>query len=202
MKMKPYRKHLIIIHGAGPKHYRSLEDGTGDWQKELVHHFSKTFKVIAPEFPSLTKPKYEEWRELMDKKLAAIHGEIIFVSHSLGGCFLMKYLSENKISQKITALLLVATPFSQFTGFEAPKNFSSLLKIPNRNLYHSLDDVEVPFAHAVKYQELLDAKLNTFDKQGHYFKRAEFSLIINDIEAIERDIDSPFPDQSVLSNPS
>lgn len=180
MKVKKF-KNLIIIHGAGPKHYRSLEDGSGDWQSKLPALFNSDYKIISPQFPSLTKPSYEEWKILLEKYLAKLHGEVIFVGHSLGGCFLLKYLSEEKIALKINGLYLVAMPFNTIKGFEAPKDFTALSKIPNIFLYHSIDDVEVPYAHALIYQERLQATLRTFSDRGHYFKRSEFPEIGQDI---------------------
>ena len=197
--MENLKKNLILIHGAGPKHYRSLADGTGDWQAKLPTLLGDGYKILRPEMPSLTKPSYAEWKILMDKYVAKVRGELTFVGHSLGGAFLVKYLTEEKISQKISGLYIVSAPFNTVKGFEAPTDISALKKIENIFLYHSIDDVEVPYAHALIYQSRLQAELRTFTDRGHYFKRAEFTEIAQDIKmATARSDQRPLPD---ISNP-
>lgn len=182
--MRNLKKHVIIIHGAGPKHYRSLADGSGDWQALLPSNLGDDYKVLAPQMPSPKNPSYDEWKILLAKYLARVRGdEVIFVGHSLGGSFLLKYLSEEIIEQKITGLYLVATPFNTIKGFEAPIDFLQFRFIQNLYLYHSTDDVEVPYAHAMMYQERLKANLRTYTDRGHYFKRSEFTEIAQDIKS-------------------
>ena len=180
--MRNLKTNVIIIHGAGPKHYRSLEDGSGDWQAKLPSVLGEDYKVIAPQMPSPKNPSYEEWKILLDKNLAKLKGEIIFVGHSLGGSFLLKYLTQEVITQNISGLFLVATPFNTIKGFEAPDNFSKLQSIKNVFLYHSIDDVEVPYAHSIIYKDRMNAMLKTYTDSGHYFKRSEFSDIGLDIK--------------------
>ena len=182
--MKTTKKIIINIHGAGPKHYRFLEDGSGDWQSSLPSVLGNEFKVIAPQMPSPRNPTFEEWKILLDKYLAKINSEVIFVGHSLGASFLLKYLSQEKILQKVIGLFLVAMPFNKIDGFEVPNDLSQFSSIKNINLYHSMDDVEVPYAHALMYKDRLNANLKSYTTQGHFFKRSEFQDIANDIKAI------------------
>lgn len=179
--MSTQKSNVIIVHGAGPKHYRSLADGSGNWQAQLPESLGSSFRVLSPEMPSLTKPSYEEWKILMHKYLARIEGEVTLVGHSLGGCFLLKYLSEEILSHRVKGLFLVALPLNSMKGFEAPVDYSKLLKIHNIVMYHSLDDVEVPYGHALINQERLKAKLNTYSDSGHFFKRSPFPEIAQDI---------------------
>lgn len=188
--MRNLKKTVIIIHGAGPKHYRSLEDGSGDWQSKIPAALGNEFRVLRPEMPSPKNPSYDEWKILLDKNLAKVHGDVTFVGHSLGGSFLLKYLSQERISQKIVGLFLVATPFNTIKGFEVPDDFSTFRQIKNLFLYHSTDDVEVPYAHSLMYKNRLNAVLKTYTDRGHYFKRSEFPDILNDIinSSIEHEI--------------
>jgi predicted alpha/beta hydrolase family esterase len=176
------KKTVIIIHGAGPKHYRSLEDGSGDWQAKIPPALGNEFRVLRPEMPSPKNPSYEEWKILLDKNLAKVHGDVTFVGHSLGGSFLLRYLSEEQIIPKISGVFLVAAPFNTIKGFEIPDDFSKVLQIKNIILYHSTDDVEVPYAHSLMYKDRLNAKLKTFTDRGHFFKRSEFPEILMDIK--------------------
>lgn len=181
--MESFKPTLILIHGAGPGHYRSLKDGTGDWQAKLPEVFGKQFKIIAPQMPSPKNPSYEEWKILLEKYLLRVKGEIHFVGHSLGGSFLIRYLAEKNLEQKVAGLYIVAAPINTFPGFEAPESYFPFSKIKNIFLYHSLDDVEVPFAHALINQERLQGELRTFSDRGHYFKKEKFKEIIDDIHS-------------------
>jgi predicted alpha/beta hydrolase family esterase len=186
--VKSQKQTIFNIHGAGPKHYRSLEDGSGDWQAKLPKILGNDYKYLAPQMPSPTRPDYNEWTELFEKYLTRVRGEeVIFVGHSLGGSFLLKYLAGNQIKYKIAGLFLVAAPLSSIKGFEAPTDHSALLKIPNINLYHSMDDVEVPYAHALIYRDRLKASLKTYTDCGHFFKRSEFTDLIHDIQSVNPD---------------
>lgn len=181
--MRNLKQNVIIIHGAGPKHYRSLEDGSGDWQAKLPVALGEAYKVVAPQMPSPKNPSYEEWKILLNKNLAKLKGDVIFVGHSLGGSFLLKYLSEEQVTHKIAGLFLVATPFNTIKGFEAPSDFSQFERLKNVFLYHSIDDVEVPYAHSLMYKDRLHAMLKTYNDRGHYFKRSEFTDIAQDIRS-------------------
>jgi predicted alpha/beta hydrolase family esterase len=186
--VRTLKTNVIIIHGAGPKHYRSLEDGSGDWQANLPYALGDEYKVISPQMPSPKNPSYEEWKILLDKNLAKVRGEVIFVGHSLGGSFLLKYISEERISHKILGLFLVAVPFNTIKGFEAPASYSKFWSLPNVFLYHSTDDVEVPYAHSIMYQDRLHARLKTYTDCGHYFKRSEFRDIASDIKSTVEEV--------------
>ncbi len=181
--MQNLKKTIIVIHGAGPKHYRSLEDGSGDWQAQLPLALGDSYQVIAPQMPSPKNPSFEEWKILLDKNLARIRGEVTFVGHSLGASFLLRYLSEVSLAQRISGLFLVAAPFNTVKGFEAPHDFSRFHGIKHLVLYHSMDDVEVPYAHALIFRQLLNAKLKTYADCGHFFKRSEFADIVRDIKS-------------------
>jgi predicted alpha/beta hydrolase family esterase len=186
--VKSQKQTIFNIHGAAPKHYRSLADGSGDWQAMLPKILGNGYKHLSPQMPSPTKPDFAEWKELFEKYLNRVRGEeVIFVGHSLGGSFLLKYLSDNQINLKIAGLFLVAAPFSSMKGFEAPTNYSALVKIPNIYLYHSMDDVEVPYAHALMYRDNLKATLRTFSDRGHFFKRTEFTDLTHDIRSVSAD---------------
>jgi predicted alpha/beta hydrolase family esterase len=179
-----HKKTLILIHGAGPTHYRSLPDGTGDWQLKLAATFAKNYKVITPQMPAPTKPNYEVWKSLLDKYVTKLKGEVVFVGHSLGGSFLVKYLAEESIEHKVAGLFIVSTPFNTVKGFEVPTDLSKIYAIENKMIYQCIDDVEVPYAHSLLFQERLKANLNTFNGRGHYFKRTDFPEIIRDVRNV------------------
>ena len=101
---------------------------------------------------------------------------LILVGHSLGGLFLIKYLSENHFPKKITAIFLVAAPHvgknekHALGTFSPPKDFSGLEEqVENIFIYHSKDDEVVPFSDFEKYKdELPKARSQAFEDRGHF----------------------------------
>jgi predicted alpha/beta hydrolase family esterase len=98
------------------------------------------------------------------------------------------YLSENNISKKIKAIILVSAPFDDKEGssfnLSIPLlNFSEQCK--NIYLIHSKDDLVVTFDQVLKYKELLpNAKVITFEDRGH-FNQETFPELVELIKGIK-----------------
>jgi predicted alpha/beta hydrolase family esterase len=103
------------------------------WKKWLADGLSDHFDTIRIDMPNTMNAKYEEWKIWFEKYFKHIHGthhhlthkttleriaekkhdedthtKLILIGHSLGGTFLMKYLSESGFPRGIDALHLVA----------------------------------------------------------------------------------------------
>ena len=119
-------------------------------------------------------------------------GNVILAAHSLGGSFLLKYLSEEKIETRVAGLFLISTPYWggdgwRYDGYEAvalSEDFAS--KLPKGApifFYHGRDDEFVPFAHLALYQEKLpEATIRILDGRGHQLS--------NDLSEVAADIKS------------
>jgi len=117
----------------------------------------------------------------------------ILVGHSLGGSFLLKYLSDEKVEKAIAGIFLIATPYWggdgwRYEGYEAlalPKDFPS--KLPSGTpifFYHSRDDEIVPFAHLTLYaRKLPQATIHALDARGHQL-RNDLSEVAADIKSL------------------
>lgn len=156
------------------------------WQEKL----GSDFEVLNPRMPNPTNAQYDEWKIWFEKMLPLINDNPILIGHSLGGIFLAKYLSQNKIDKKIKATMLIAAPFEDIEGepiasFNLP---SSLKKCEEQAgqiyLFHSEDDQVVPFSHLAKYQaKLPSAKVQIFKGRQH-FNQEEFSEIVQLIKSL------------------
>ena len=111
------------------------------------------------------------------------------IGHSVGGSILLKYLSEEEVKKPIAGLFLLAAPSWDedqwnFDDLKLPRNIAEkLASIPRIFLYHSRDDVVVPFAHlALHAARLPQATIREVDGKGHQFG--------NDITDVARDIQS------------
>ncbi|MFH0739623.1 MAG: alpha/beta hydrolase [bacterium] len=198
------KKQIIIIHGGHifntRKDYLSfLFDykidfkkiiGMG-WKESLGEKLGKGYEVVLPKMPCPSNAKYVEWKIWFEKLFPFLEGEVVLVGHSLGGIFLVKYLSENKFPKKILAILIVAAPYDDkdphhsLVDFKLKKDSSGLQnQAKELFFYHSQDDDVVSFAAFKKYKKALpSAHFKEFKNKGH-FGQSTFPEIIKDIKRI------------------
>lgn len=194
---------IIYIHGgyvhSNYKNYLahlenkkiSLETYPPIWKDTLEENLKK-FQIIKPTFPNKDNAKYKEWKITFEKYLEILDNKIILIGFSLGGIFLAKYLSENKIKKEILGVFLVAPPFDGKNstedfggGFNLKQNLSKLNKINNLHLFFSKNDAVVPIQNAFKYKgKLSNAKLHIYeDKKGHFITQ-NFKELLTEIKKI------------------
>lgn len=156
------------------------------WKENLPKVLGMDFDVISLRMPNTANAKYNEWKILFDKLLPFLKNNVILLGHSLGGIFLVKYLSENKFPKKIKALFLVAAPYYTLNDFKLTKKLNKLdNQVKKIFLYHSKDDPMVPFVDSEKYKLALpNAKIIIFKNRKH-FDQTKFSELIKDIKLIK-----------------
>ena len=172
----------------------SLEKLLGrDWKMNLQDNLGSDYEVFLPKMPNSQNAIYKEWCVWFEKFLPLLDDRVIFVGHSLGAVFLAKYLSENTVTKKVKATLLVAPPFGTDEGRVLPQ-FSivtSLEKLGAQGgkviIFHSKDDPVVDFSELKEYQDrLLSLESKVFEDRGH-FNMEKFPEIIEDIKKLGRD---------------
>jgi hypothetical protein len=116
------------------------------------------------------------------------------VGHSLGGLFLVKYLSESDL--QIKSLHLVSPAWDE-GDFKPTENWSEVVKnCENIYIWHSGDDLVVPFNEALKYQKFLtNSILYKFEDKGH-FTQVDFAELVDFILSSEENSWTKFNDQS------
>ena len=201
------KKQIVIIHGGNPfgsyreyisylkrtkvdfERYKSERRG---WKRALREDLGGKFEIVLPEMPSKLNAKYFEWKLWFKKLIPYFKSGVILVGHSLGGIFLAKYLSKNKLPKTICAVFLVAAPYGtnnkpdHFLGdFVLPRSLKKLEKQAKKIfLYYSKDDPIVPFADLGKYREKLKgAVVRIFADKGHFGQRS-FPELIKDIKSL------------------
>lgn len=199
------KKQILFIHGGDTfEKYEDyleklknkeffLEDIKREpiWKDYLQENLGDDFEVLKPNMPNGKNAQYSEWVIMFEKIIPLLDNEVILMGHSLGGTFLMKYLSENKIKKEIKSLFLIAPTFED-TVLESLASFrieNSLNKVgkqcDNIFLYHSKDDSVVPFGHSEKFKkEISEIKLKTFEERGHFLQK-DFPEITGDLKNIE-----------------
>ncbi len=169
----------------------SLERLQGiDWKMNLQEKLGDTFEVFLPKMPNAQNAVYAEWCIWFEKFLPLLNDGLILVGHSLGAVFLAKYLSEHDVAKKISGTLLVAPPFATDEGRILPQFAitTSLEKLEQQGgkviIYHSKDDLVVPFGELKQYQDRLPTlETRIFEDRGH-FNMEEFPEIVEEIRKL------------------
>ncbi len=146
------------------------------WKRNLQKDLGENYDVILAEMPNKDNSKYLEWAIYFNKLLPYLDEEIILIGHSLGGIFLVKYLSENEINKKIKSLILVAAPFDGANVEESLGDFIlgsdlSLMEKQSDKIFliQSRDDNVVGYEEVLKYKKVLSkAELINFENRGHF----------------------------------
>jgi hypothetical protein len=182
---RTYREYLVALKKY-KLNYRNLTQG--GWKENLQSALGSKFEVELLKMPNPLNARYVEWAIMFRKLLPFLKGRPIFVGHSLGGIFLAKYLSENRLPKKMRATFLVAAPYGNdrrrirnrsLADFILPK---SLVRFQRQCrdifLYQSEDDLSVPFSHLDKYRRALpEAHPVIFKNRGHFSQRTFPELV-------------------------
>lgn len=203
--MSHHTQQVLVIHGGTPfdtydDYIRYLSARVPelsrirtrrDWKDRLQESLGDSFDVLQPRMPNNMNAQYMEWELWFSKILDIADNNIILVGHSLGGIFLLKYLTEHPVQKHIKALHIVASPFDGTDMDESLASFTLThpidtvqTQVANIYLYYSSDDPAVPFAHAQLYTNALPyAVLRTFTDKGHFNQEA-FPEIVEDIRRV------------------
>ena len=195
------KKQIILIHGGDSfktydEYINSLKNWEvsiekfhlrHDWKTTLQQMLGDNYDVFSPQMPNKSNAKYKEWKIWFERMFPFINNDIILIGHSLGGMFLVKYLSENKFPKKIKSLHLVAPPHNKTADIGDFRIPESLLKVVrqavNIFLYQSKDDLVVPFSELAEFEKQLpNAKVQIFKNRGH-FNQDEFPELITNIKS-------------------
>ena len=196
------KKQILVIHGGDSysthaKYLRALKNEKIDfdkmrasgWKDNLQKSLGNKFEVFRPQMPNRENARYTEWKIWFEKILPLMDKDIVLVGHSLGGIFLAKYLSENKIKKNIRSVFLVAAPFVgrnnkyDLFDFKLKNNFKFPAALAEKTLlYHSEDDPVVPFADMESYKKLLPGAIGRVFKNRGHFSCRDFPEIVRDLK--------------------
>ena len=87
---------ILFIQGGGKGAYKEDKKLALFLQDAL----SEIYDINYPKMPDERNPNYETYKAKIDEELKKMHSRVVLVGHSLGGCFLLKYLSEKKIDDR------------------------------------------------------------------------------------------------------
>lgn len=163
------------------------------WKNWIKEKTAKQFETFQPEMPNPDFASYKAWKIQFEKLFPYLNDEgVILIWHSLWWNFLLKYLLENSFPKKVLQLHLVAAVID---GRDRPEHKQYLWDfwfdvdsiwdlehiVTNIFIYHSTDDKEVPYSHALVIKGYLpNAKLITLTDRWH-INQPEFPELLENI---------------------
>lgn len=161
------KKQVVIIHGGDTfdtyKEYLAylksvrldfIQPKKRGWKDTLGEKLGRRFDVVAPKMPSKLNAKYLEWKIWFERFVPYLKDGVVLIGHSLGGVFLVKYLSENKFKKKIKATFLIAVPYDDKNSKNSLASFKLLQKLSGFekqageiHLFYSQNDPYVPISN-------------------------------------------------------
>jgi len=200
------KSKIILIHGGNT--FRSKRDYLSflrnsdvkllknqKWQNEyLDNELGEEYDIIRPIMPLKENAKYTEWKIFFEKYLQLVKTNYILIGNSLGGIFLAKYLSENKLINMPQSVFFVCPPFDNtllgeelLGGFKLKSDLSIIERNCNKvHFMFSKDDNIVPINHSLKYKKRLpNSHFHIYESKNGHFKISKFPELIELIKIEE-----------------
>lgn len=166
------QNNYFIIHGSYGNPYKN-------WIPWLKKQLSKRkLDCIVPDFPTPYKQDYESWSKILKSYLdiGYITESTTFITHSLGGIFIAKFLLENKI--KVKKIITVAG-FNNLTFDDDMSLYNSFymndVDLSNLEFYclerfslFSDNDPYVPQGNAEKFANIINSEKVLISNAGHF----------------------------------
>jgi len=197
------RPQIILIHGgmtfkSRQSYLRYLKtreislEKKESWSREyLDKNLGDDFEIIRPAMPLKENANYLDWKINFERYLPFIRPQAVLIGSSLGGIFLAKYLSENKLNKRFLSVYLISPPYDDSLpgedlvgGFRLKSNLS-LLEQSCKNLYlfFSEQDEVVPISQATKYAlKLKKAHIAIYQHITGHFQVSEFPELVKFIK--------------------
>lgn len=199
---KKIKTQLLFIHGGMTfKNRRDYLDFLQNkeislekkkyWIEDVEKKMGDTLEIIRPRMPLQDNARYEDWEIFFRRYLPYLRKGSILVGSSLGGIFLAKYLSENKLTRRPLSVYLICPPYNNdiptedlVGGFRLKSDLSLLEKsCKYLHLWFSSDDEVVPLAQMDKYtRKLKKAEFRVFDDVNGHFKVEKFPAFIKSLK--------------------
>lgn len=187
-------KTAVIVHGMPLKEEYYNPDSPAQSNKHWIPWVQrqlilKGVLAQALEMPEPYEPVYQKWLSVFEQM--KIDEETILIGHSLGGGFLIRWLSENK--QKVGKVILVA-PFLDPDGDEIKSDFFHFEIDPEMalrvagiiNLVSPEDDREILDSVKMIEDKVAGVKTVSLPGKGHFIlshmKTEQFPELMKELE--------------------
>ena len=180
------RKQVLFIQGGGDGGYEADAKLVASLQKAL----GNDYEIRYPRMQNDDAATDFGWLKQIGKEIGKLRDDAILVAHSLGASLLLKYLSENMVSKKVSGIFLMSTPFwngkeEWVQGLKLQENFAeSLPKNSRIFFYHCRDDEEIPVDHLASYRQKLPVATFCEVESGGHQLGNNLNLVAKDIKAL------------------
>jgi predicted alpha/beta hydrolase family esterase len=194
------KKQIIYIHGGQvfkkKEHFynylRKTEVNTLSKSKtwaDFLEKDLKNYEIIKPNMPCKFGSDYKGWEIWFQRHFGFLNDEVILIGWSLGGSFLLKYLTENKFTKKIKQLHLIAPGVIRADLLDFKVNIKKVNKLKSIcekiYLWHSKDDDIVSFKDSQFLKKKLpEIELFSFKDRGHFYQK-NFPEILSVIKKLK-----------------
>ena len=144
--------------------------------------------MIVPDLPNPSEPNCQEWVEAIDNSIHDPQGDTMFIAHSLGCVALLHYFEQTDMRGTPKSSILIAPPYhigsERFESFfKPPVDWDTVeWKSQGYVVIHAKDDDKIPFDHALKYEQLLNAQLLAQEEGKHFIETKELPLLLELID--------------------
>ena len=146
------------------------------WRDAIKKSLLESHECLMPRFPNAMNVDYVAWSIWFEKVIPFLRDGVVLVGHSMGGGFLLRYLTEHKLSVAISQLHLVAPVIDDVDCpglgafgivIESWTGFLSHIEVVH--LWHSSDDTLVPIHHSERLAiKIPSAIFHRFTDRGHF----------------------------------
>ncbi len=187
------KPQVIFIHGGNSfdtteEFYEDLRSREFDlyepprvrWRDTLAKNITAAHDYHFIQMPNAMNAEYQAWSIWFEKVIPFLRNNVILIGHSLGGSFLLRYLSSHVLPVNVAQLHLVAPGVDELdcpgmgsfsTNLDNWKGFES--NIANIYLWHSFDDELVPIHHSERLMvKIPDAHFTKFTDRGHFIQES------------------------------
>ncbi len=185
---------IVLVHG-----YKSSPQAAfWPWLKDELTR--RGHEVMAPELPNPEEPVCQEWVDAINASIRDVHGDTVFIAHSLGCVALLHYFEQANMSGSPKSTILISPPFhigaEKFaTFFNPPVDFDTVAwKSQEFVVIHAKDDTVIPFEHSAKYERWLQAELKPIETGGHLMDAVELPIILDLIDDRNTEPGESLPD--------
>lgn len=163
--------NYFIIHGSYGNPYKN-------WIPWLKKQLSKRkLNCIVPSFPTPYKQDYESWSKILKAyfEIGYITENTTFITHSLGGIFIIKFLQKNKI--KVKKIITIAgfnnlefeDDMNLYKSFYLDGDLSDIKSYSlERVSFYSDNDPYVPKIDVEKFADSISSEKILVNGAGHF----------------------------------